>query len=62
MDEKKPVGMVSVFILEDGTVDVQSPYSAEDTQAMFKSLAEATVSEVVDLTVEAPEGMVEEEE
>jgi hypothetical protein len=62
MANKQPIGMVTIFILDDGTVDVQSPYSPEDTQELFKKLGEATVSEVRDLTVEAPEGITEQEE
>jgi hypothetical protein len=60
--ETEVLGFVTVYILSNGTVDVQSPYTVEQTQELFKKLADAPIKEVIKQQVEAPEEIVEQEE
>lgn len=58
---KEPVGAIYIFIMEDGSVDVQSVYEPETTQEILKIVAQSEVTDVQDLTVdEAQEDYKEE--
>lgn len=58
---KEPIGAIYIFILEDGSVDVQSVYEPEQTQEILKVVAQSEITDVRDLTVDEVQEDYEEE-
>ena len=58
---KEPIGAIYIFILEDGSVDVQSVYEPEQTQEILKVVARSEITDVRDLTVDEVQEDYEEE-
>lgn len=55
MENKEPVGAIYIFIMEDGTVDVQSVYEPDQTQEILKQIANAEVSEIREIELDMEE-------
>lgn len=51
-NEKQPIGAIYVFIMEDGSVDVQSVYEPEQTQKILQIVADSEVSHVREIELE----------